>query len=136
MPQIIAEEVNKAVAEVLSRRLYLPNVSPEAIGVETTIVGQYLKFHLRMNKNYQVLPSVESVKQTYGQTGKQGEGAKYLLLGALQIIGDKIRVTARVVEVETGAVRRAAKGDGDASYEGLCKAFEDALKNLLICYVA
>ncbi len=136
MSQITAESVNKAIAEVLSRRLYLPNVSPEAIGVETTIAGQYLKFHLRMNKDYKVLPAIDRVKQTFKQTGKQGEGAKYLLLGVLQIAGDKIRVTARIVEVETAVLKKTGKGDSDANYEGLCKAFEDALKNLLICYVA
>lgn len=133
---INAENVNKAIVEVLSRRLYLPNVSPESIGVETKIAGQYLKFHLRMNKNYKVLPSIERVRKTYGQTGKQGEGAKYLLLGALQITGDKIRVTARIVEVETGILQRAAKGDDGTSSEGLCRAFEAAMKSLLICYVA
>ena len=136
MSEITAENVNKAIAEVLSRRLYLPNVSPDAIGVETAIAGQYLKFHLRMNRNYQVLPSIDRVKKIYEQSGKKGEGSKYLMLGALQIVGDKIRATARIVEVETGLVKQAAKGDSDASYDGLCNAFEEAMKNLLIAYVA
>jgi hypothetical protein len=136
MNQITNEDVNKAIAEVLSRRVYMQNVSPEAISIETVVAGQYLKFHLRMSKDYKVLPPVDAVKSTYEQTGKQGEGAKYLMLGAVQIVGGKLRVTARIVAVETGVIKQAAKGDGDASYEGLCNAFNEAMRNFLIVYVA
>ena len=136
MYNVTTEEVNKAIAEVLSKRIYLPNVAPEAIGVETVAPGQFIRFHLRMSKDYKVLPSPEQVKRTYNQSGKKGEGAKYLMLGALQIAGDKLRATARIVEVETSVVKMASKGDGDLGYEGLCKAFENAFRNLLISYVA
>ena len=135
MYNVTAEEANKAIAEVLSKRIFLPDVAPDSIGVETVVMGQFLRFHLRMNKNYKVLPSPEKVKNTYEQSGKQGEGAKYLMLGALQITGDQLRATARIVAVETALVKQAAKGDGEVSYEGLCKAFETAFRNLLISYV-
>ena len=136
MSQITAGDLNKAIAEVLFQGFYMPSASPEAVGVETVFAGQFLKYHVRMSKNYKVLPPIERVEQIYRQTGKQGESAKYLLLGALEIVGDKIRVSGRIVEVETGAIRITGMGNGDASYEGLCKAFKEALKSLFIGYVA
>ena len=39
-------------------------------------------------------------------------GARWVVSGGYQRLGDEIRITARLVEVETGAVIRAAKVDG------------------------
>jgi len=39
-------------------------------------------------------------------------GARWVLAGGFQRLGDQVRVTARVVEVETGKVVRAVKRDG------------------------
>jgi non-specific serine/threonine protein kinase len=39
-------------------------------------------------------------------------GARWVLAGAFQRLGDQVRVTARVVEVESGRVLRAVKQDG------------------------
>jgi len=46
-------------------------------------------------------------------------GARWVLAGAYQRLGDQVRVTARIVEVESGRVLRAVKMDGrlDAIFE-------------------
>ena len=46
-------------------------------------------------------------------------GARWVLAGGFQRLGEQVRVTARIVEVETGHVLRAAKADGrlDAIFE-------------------
>lgn len=136
MYQVTAEEVNKAITEVLSQRIFLPGVSPGAVKVEAVVSGQFLRFHLRMNKNYKVLPSIEQAIKIYDQTGQLAEGSKYAMFGAVQVAGDKLRATARIVVVETAVINQASKGDGEVSYEGLCKAFETAFRNLFISYVA
>jgi tetratricopeptide (TPR) repeat protein len=42
----------------------------------------------------------------------RGLGARWIVGGAYQRFGDRLRITARVVEVATGAVRRTVKIDG------------------------
>lgn len=135
MSQITAGDLNKAIAEVLSKGFFMTNAAPEAIGIENTFPGQLLKYHARMSSSYKILPSHEKVDQFYRQTNKQSEGAKYLLLGALEIVGDRIRISGRIIDVETAAILRIGIGNSNASYEGLCTAFKEVLKGLHIGYI-
>lgn len=136
MNTISETEIKNTIADVLSRRVYLPNAAPEAIEIKTVQPGQLYHFHLRLDKNFGVLPLPETVKKTYEQTGKKGAGARYLMLGVLQVVGGKVRATARIVETESSAIQRAGMGDGEMSADGLAKAFEQALIKLGINYVA
>jgi hypothetical protein len=128
-------EIQYTMAEVLSKRLFLPNVSPDKITVKTEAPNQAYRLTIRLGKDYKVLPTPEKVIDEYNRTGKQGEGAPWLMFGMVQVAGNKVRVTARIVKTETGDVVRASLGDGENSAEGLLKAFETALLKLNIGYV-
>lgn len=119
----------------MSKRAYLPNASPDSIMVETKYPGQFYRIGVRLNPQYKVLPKPENIIKTYEQTGKRGEGAKLLMFGAVQVVGDRLRVTTRIVQTETGIVQRTSLGDGENSYEGLLKAVEISLMSLNIAYV-
>ena len=136
MYQITSSEIQKAMAEVLSKRIYLPNVSPDSIIVQTVQPGQFYRITIRLNADNKVLPTPDQIIKTYDQTGKKGEGAKWLMFGAVQVTGEKLRVSNRIVRTETSEVIKASHGDGETSYEGLLKAFEVCLLNLYIAYVA
>lgn len=123
------------MADVMAKRAYLPNASPDSVMIETKYPGQFYRIAVRMNSTYKVLPTPENIIKTYEQTGKKGEGAKLLMLGAVQVVGDRLRVTTRIVQTETSVVQRASMGDGEASYDGLYKAIEKALMSLNVAYV-
>lgn len=136
MYQITPSEIQKALGEAMSKRASLPGASPDSVMIETKYPGQFYHLAVRMNPAYKVLPTPENVIKTYNQTRQKGEGAKLLMLGAVQIVGNRVRVTVRIVQTETAVVLRASSGDGDASsYEGLYEAAGKALMNLNIAYV-
>ena len=49
-------------------------------------------------------------------------GPKFVVQGAVQQAGDTVRVTARVVSVETSEVLGSGKGDGHSVYEAAREA--------------
>jgi len=58
-------------------------------------------------------------------------GAKLMVFGGFQVIGDKMRLDLRLVEVETGAVARTAeKTVSSANLSGWLKAAEDTATDL------
>lgn len=136
MYQVTAEEIKKALAEVLSQRVLLKNASSKSVMVETKFFNQYYRFSIRLNRNFKVLPTPEEVIKIYEKTGQRGDGAKWLMFGGVQIAGGRLRASARIVETETSDVRTAATGDSETSYEGLRSAFESALMKLHIGYIA
>ncbi|HRH40566.1 MAG TPA: hypothetical protein PKY82_02900 [Pyrinomonadaceae bacterium] len=135
MSQITAAEIQNSLAEMMSKKAFLPNASPNSIMIETQSPNQFYRFSVRLNSIYKVLPTPAQVKKTYEQTGQKGEGSMWLMFGAVQVMGDRVRVTIRIVKTETGVVAKASFGDGEATFEGLSKAIEKALLGLSITYV-
>jgi hypothetical protein len=136
MFQITTSEIQNSMAEIMAKRAFLPNAVPSSIMVESQMPNQYFKISVRLNSFYKVLPTPDQVKNIYQQTGQRGEGAKLLMFGSVQVIGDRVRVTTRIVRTETSEVLRASLGDGIATPEGLREAFSKALLGLNIAYVA
>lgn len=135
MYQVTPEEIQKAMAEVMSKKLALPNVAADSIMIETKLTGQFYRIAVRLNSTYKVLPTPDQVIKTYNQTGQKGEGAKLLMFGAVQVVGNQLRASTRIVRTETSEILKASVGDAETSYEGLVKAFEIALLRLNIAYV-
>lgn len=73
-----------------------------------------LKWQIRVDANGCPLPGGDCIlwagENGYLPEGKQ-EGAKQLLLGAIQFAGNAVRVNGRYVNVETGVIESAAKSD-------------------------
>lgn len=136
MYQITQCEIQKVMAAAMAKGLGQSNVSADSIIVETQYPNQFYKITVRLNSLFKVLPTPEQVKKKYQQTGIQGEGAKWLMFGAIQVVGNQLRVTTRIVKTETSEINRASLGDGENSYEGLNKAFEKAILGLNIVFVA
>jgi hypothetical protein len=128
-------EIQNAMAEVLSKRIYLPNVSADKITIKTELPNQVYRIVIRLGKNYKVLPMPEQVIEEYNRTGQKGEGAPWLMFGMVQVVGNKVRVTTRIVKTETSEIVKTGLGDGENSPEGLLNAFETALLKLNIGYV-
>jgi hypothetical protein len=93
---------------------------------------QLADYQVRLGKDYNLLPTSDWIKtQTdEGHLNAPQEGSRYMLQGAAQKAGDTYRVTIRVVNLETGVVASAAKGDAAGCPEGLGRALDAALKNL------
>jgi hypothetical protein len=70
-----------------------------------------LRFVVRLNKNGKPLPTADCVAESNPGPGSQ-EGAKELLLGSVQSAGDTYRTNIRSVDVETGTITGAGRGDG------------------------
>lgn len=131
-----SQEIQNTMAEVLSKQVYLPDVSPDKIIVNETIPQNQFKITVRLSKTYSILPTPDQIINEYNRTGKKGEGAPWLLFGMIQIVGDKLRITTRIIRTETSVIARSSLGDGDNSAAGLNKAFQIALTNLGINFVS
>lgn len=97
--------------------------------------AELIKFSMRLGRARNPLPTLEYIEQEVARgkvaPGSQ-EGAGYLLLGAIQTHGGEVRVTMRVVAVESGVILVASKADGaeasldsviDAAFAGLSTQF-------------
>ena len=129
------KEIQNIMAEVLSKRVYLPDVSPDKLIIRETIPNQQFKITVRLSKIYAVLPTPDQIVSEYNKTGKKGVGAPWLMFGMIQIAGDKLRVTTRIVRTETSEIVKASSGDGENSLAGIAQAFQTALLNLNINFV-
>ena len=88
--------------------------------VNVTGDGPLYKFFIRLSRNFDPLPKVHDDTQSL-QTGSV-QGALYALQGAVQIIDTQVRVTARVVSIETSEILQASSADGSSS-----SSIEDAI---------
>lgn len=99
--------------------------------VNCTFDDAIYKFAIRLSRNFNPLPKVHDDTQSL-QTGSV-EGAGYLLQGAVQIIGNTARVTARIVSVETSEILQASQADGSSDSlieDAITGAAGDALAGL------
>lgn len=88
-------------------------------------------YHLavRLSRSFNPLPQVHDDTQSL-QTGSV-EGAAYLLQGAVQIVGDQVKVTLRITSVETSQILQQSVGTGSGSVLGaITGAAGDALAGL------
>jgi serine/threonine protein kinase/tetratricopeptide (TPR) repeat protein len=77
-----------------------------------TVIGRERVFDALRNLE----PEQEGVQgEHFGIEIGRGLGARWIVAGAYQRLGDQIRITARFVEVNTGAVLRNVKIDGKMS---------------------
>lgn len=89
----------------------------------------YYKISCRLSSNFTPLSQVQDDKQSLS-TGSI-TGAMYMINGAVQVSGDQVRVTMRIVSVETSAILEASSGDGSGSVLDAIKgAAGDALAGL------
>ena len=90
-------------------------VCPENVTMYGGGERDLLRFVVRMGRDGKPLPSVECVEEM-GNNGQipphSQEGAKELFFGSLQESGTMDRVAVRTVDVETGVITGAGKGDG------------------------
>jgi hypothetical protein len=135
MYQVTGEELQKIIAEVVSKRVFWPNVSPDMI-IMKPAPGYGFQFHLRLSKNYEILPPSEVSIRIYEQTGKKAKGVWWVIHGGLMIIDPRIRAHLRIVSIETFEIKRVAMGNADLSRDGIIKAFEEAFLQLGIGMVA
>ena len=78
-------------------------------------------FMVRLGRNGHPLPTAECLKQKIKE-GKVPEGSlespRTLMFGSIQHAGNQTRVTVREVDLETGVILRAGKGDTQGTDEG------------------
>ncbi len=95
-----------------------------------------LRFCVRLGSNQQVLPTQSRIIELV-ESGKMpthtAKGARTILLGAVQISPNGIiRVTARVVAVESGVILHAARADAHNSEAGIGQAFSRVVNDLFV----
>ena len=99
--------------------------------VKVTLEDGLYKLAVRLSSSFNPLPQVHDDTQSLQDGSVQG--AAYLLQGAVQILGDQVRVTLRITSVETSEILQASKADGsgsDSVLEAITGAAGDALAGL------
>lgn len=92
--------------------------------------AHFLTYAVRLGGDGDLLPTQGWVKDAVAHGAHPQPGARFLLLGSAQLSGETYRVTARIVETETGTVLTAGKSDGDTCASGLDDATAGALVGL------
>jgi hypothetical protein len=116
------------VSSALTRALEDHNV-PMDDSVKVTLDSDLYKLAVRLSSSFNPLPQVHDDTQSLQDGSVQG--AAYLLQGAVQIIGDQVRVTMRIVSVETSEILQASSADGSGSVlDAITGAAGDALAGL------
>jgi hypothetical protein len=116
------------VSSALTRALEDHNV-PMDDSVKVTTSGDVYHLAVRLSSSFNPLPQVHDDTQSLQDGSVQG--AAYLLQGVVQIIGDQIRVTMRIVSVETSAILQQSLADASGSVlDAITGAAGDALAGL------
>ena len=118
------------VSSALTRALEDHNVSMDD-SVKVTLDDGLYKLAVRLSSSFNPLPQVHDDTQSLQDGSVQG--AAYLLQGAVQLIGDQVRVSLRITSVETSAILQAslANGSGSSSVlDAITGAAGDALAGL------
>jgi len=118
-----------------ARAAGLAGFGPEHIAIQDLREKDgILKWQIRVDANGCPLPSAACILYAGEKgcipEGKQ-EGAKQLLLGAIQFAGNAVRVNGRYVDVETGVVEGAAKATATGTgRDAVARAMADMLRQL------
>lgn len=118
-------EFQKSVVDAMRAKGYA--VGPEHVFVyDQRDQGNLLRFVVRMGHDNNPLPTKDCIDELIGQGAVPPgslEGAKELLFGSVQTAGSMNRVGVRTVNVETGVISGAGKGDGTSLSTATGNAF-------------
>lgn len=122
----VADRLREALSRVLSE--LGQEVDSNSVSVEPVAPGGLWRFAVRISGQGCILPSLDS----FADCSSTAPGsATHLLVGSLQIAGGASRFNARVVDVETGEVLTATRGDTQGTEtEALLQAASDAIRGL------
>ena len=101
--------------------------------VDVTNRGPNRLFMIRLSKDKKVLPSmghIEAQIQLDRVPPGSVQGAHFCMIGMVQESGTSLRLTGRIIRVETGVVINAAKADGKADAKGMATAATSVVKEL------
>ena len=88
-------------------------------------------FHLMVRVSAQGTPLPQVPDDTTNLAPGSVTGAKYLVQGSVQVIGDQSRVNLRLVSVETSEILETGQGNATGDVlAGIQGAAEDALASL------
>ena len=102
------------VAGALAKAMQDHDVPVDDDGVKVTL-SEHGMYNLMVRLGAEVRPLPQIPDDTSNLAPGSVEGARYLLQGAVQIVGDEVRVTMRVVSVETSQILEQSKADGSGS---------------------
>lgn len=116
------------VSSALTRALEDHNV-PMDDSVQVTTSGDVYHLAVRLSSSFNPLPQVHDDTQSLQDGSVQG--AAYLLQGAVQIVGDEVRVSMRIVSVETSQILQSSLANASGSVlDAITGAAGDALAGL------
>jgi hypothetical protein len=117
------------VAQALAKALQDHNVPVQDDGVKVTLSSGLYQLMVRLSADVQPLPQVPA--DTSNLPAGSVQGAMYLLLGSVVLVGDQVRVNMRIVSVETSEIVQASSASGSGSpLEAIQGAAGDCLAGL------
>ena len=126
-----AGDFQRAVATAL--RHHGANINAQEISVQGSWPGPLTHFFVRIGHNNNALPSMECLEQgiAAGQVSAGSlEGAKSMLIGTVQTVGNQTRVYVRVVDVATGVITDSGAGTATGTNaSAVQQATDQALSN-------
>ncbi len=136
LPPLVASssrssKLQESIADALSSHGHLTH--PDDVQIDTRY-GHLTRFVVRMSRDNGPLPTLACLQnQVANGNVPPGsiQGANKLLLGSVQQVGNQVRVTTRIVDVETGTI--LATGEGNAAgtdQNAIDQAADSSIKNL------
>jgi hypothetical protein len=124
------DEVQSALTAAFQER----NVAVDDDGVKVTKANGLFRLMVRLTADATPLPQVPDDTSQLAPGSVQG--ARLMVLGAVQSMDGGTRVTMRIVRVETSEILQASTGDamGSANKDAVQAAAEDALAGLDILH--
>lgn len=122
-----AESVRTGIADAVTATGSA--IGPEHVAVNGEADAGPLTYSLRLGRDGQPLHSGECIVHQFHQgaiTPGVEEPASQLMVGMVQHVADRTRVTVRVVDVETGRIEDAGTGDADGTDEAAIDAATSA----------
>lgn len=123
----MTEKLRAALLRVLSD--HGPELDDSSVKVESWGAEGLWRFAIRISDEGCILPTLDSIANC--SSSKAQVSASRLLIGSLQVAGGASRVTARIIDVETGEILTASKGDSTGTdTDALVQAASDAIGGL------
>jgi hypothetical protein len=112
----------------------VPDFGSDHIGIGTDHPGSFWRYSIRLDENGCPLPKHECIFEGIdrGEVPEGSQvGARTMVYGAVQIAGDRVRVNARFVNVETGEIIESARADANGTdAESIADAARRAFEQL------
>lgn len=102
------------VAGVIAKAMQDHDVPVDDDGVKVTL-SEHGMYNLMVRLGAEVRPLPQVPDDTSDLAPGSVEGARYLLQGAVQVLGDEVRVSMRVVELETSQILEQSKANGSGA---------------------